>query len=113
MIDIVGTLTQPYLFGVALVYGIASGILGIIIKSIISPRNTVRLIIGDLVVTLAYFACFFVYSFFYTSGIMYAYTLLSSLIGYTLTYYSLKKLIQKILKLIQKKHVKQNKTINS
>ena len=104
MIDVVGTLSQPYLALIFLLYGIGIGVFGCVVKSIFHNKKKVTLVIGDFISTFILCLAYLLLSFFYTKGVFYAYSLLTITIGYTLSYFTLKKLIRKIKLFIQKKH---------
>ena len=105
MTEIVGTTTQPAYALIFLISGLGLGVLGCIVKSILKKKK-IALVIGDFISTFILLFGYIVLSFFYTKGVIYAYTLLSILIGYALSYFTLKKLIRKIIFLIRKKHAK-------
>ena len=106
MIDVVGTLSQPYLALIFLLYGIGIGVFGCVVKSIFHNKKKATLVIGDFISTFILLTIYVLFSLMYTKGVLYVYALVSLLLGYTITYFSLKKLISLITKLIRKKHAK-------
>lgn len=103
MIDIVGTLNQPHLAFIFILLGLITGIVGVIIKTVFSPSRKLTLVLGDLITTIIFFVGYICLSFFKARGVVYAYTLASTALGYALSYFSLKKLLIVIVKTFKKK----------
>lgn len=102
MTDIVGTLAQPHLALIFMLSGSAVGAVCAIIKAVFSPSRKLTLVLGDLIATLVFATVYIYISFINTRGVVYVYSLLSSLLGYGISYFLLKRLIVTIVKIFKK-----------
>lgn len=102
MPDIVGTLAQPHYALLACLLGIVTGVVGFIIKKILSPKSFVKLFIGDFLATILTGSCTLIFCFHYLQGVYYLYPFLCVGLSYSLTYFVLQKLFLKLKKLFKK-----------
>lgn len=109
MIDIVGTLNQPHLTLLFLLLGLITGASCIIVKLILKPSKKPTLVVGDFLCTVLFFFGYFSLSLYKTHGVIYAYTLLSTTLGFAISYFSIKKLLLVIVKTFKKFCLTRNK----
>lgn len=94
--DIVGTLTQPYIALRALLFGAIVGLVCAILKLIFGEKKKYLLVIGDILSSTLYGLSNLLFSFYYTKGVVWAYTLLCTTISFCVVYLAIKMGAEKL-----------------
>lgn len=102
MIDIVGTLNQPSIALVFIILGLLTGTICAIIKFLVKPSKKLTLVVGDFICTILFFIGFIALSFLKTHGVVFVYTLISTALGYVISYFLVKKFLSIIIKTFKK-----------
>ena len=102
MTDIVGTLTQPIIALSFLLRGGIIGVVALLIKRLLSPDKKLTLVLSDILSTLCYTTAFVITSYLKVNGIIYVYTLLVYSIGFTISYFTTRKIYNLITSKIKR-----------
>lgn len=101
--DIVGTLNQPYIALSALLLGAVIGFVCAILKLVFTEKNKLFLIIGDVLCSFLFGASNMLFSFFFTQGVIWAYTIFCSALSFCIVYLGIKKGFVKLFRQFRKK----------